>query len=431
MHAAAQAVFEQARQLHRAGSLQGAVSLYWQALALAPEHVDANHLLGLALLSLNQPQMALAQLQRAAALAPGSAAVQHNLGRAWLLMGALDPALAGFEAALRCDPAHQQAGMQRAGLLESLGRAEEAAAGFLAVATAHPQHALAHAGAARQLYRVNRVEEAVNSQARAGALDARLWADGRLGFVRAGAPTDRAARDVHSAAACVAGPGFDVMAELRRRELVVVDDFLPDPMAARSAALALPYPHSSANSSVNYPGRQTDGGHADATDLQRLANLLGRDVKWGWPGHGAYRLSPAGSLARSDIHADHDDTRAAYAGVLYLSLPEHCQGGTGFWQHRETGWARVPTVAEAAASRWGDYGRFLAAQRQAQAAAFEGLTSSRRDWDAVLHVPMRFNRLLLYRSDYFHAVMQVFGADVASSRLVQLFFFERLGERGE
>jgi tetratricopeptide (TPR) repeat protein len=439
--AQAQALIEQGRQQLRQGAPQAALALLGRALSLAPDHVDASHLSGLALIALGHMQAAVAQLQHAAQLAPQwvpeMAAVHSNLGRARLLAGSPANALQSFEHALRCDPGHLQAGMQRAGVLESLGQAEAAAAGFLTVAQAHPQHLLAHLGAAQQLYRLGRIEQAVASQMRAAALSPQVLLEGRIGGARCRATLDATARRARAAEVvgqCHVAPGVDGLAAAQAREIVIVDNFLPDPLATRGAVLAMPFPHSSAQRTVNYPGRQTEGGFADTALLQRMADLLGHDLKWAWPGHGAYRLSPAGSLARSDIHADHDDARPAYAGVLYLSLPQHCQGGTSFWRHRDSGWAKVPSPAEATASAYGSYDNFLRAQSKrhgpAQAGAFDVVSQDRAAWTLELELPMHFNRLVLYRSDYFHAISQVFGQDPEDSRLVQLFFFERWENSG-
>ena len=45
-------------------------------------------------------------------------------------------------------------------------------------------------------------------------------------------------------------------------------------------------------------------------------------------------------------------------------------------------------------------------------------------WEPVLELPMRFNRLIIFRSDFYHAVTELFGTTVDDGRLVQLFHFE-------
>ncbi|WP_310386397.1 DUF6445 family protein [Roseateles sp.] len=225
---------------------------------------------------------------------------------------------------------------------------------------------------------------------------------------------------------CQTPSGFDAAQLIAERELIVLDDFLPDPMAWRTFALSQNFTPASQHVAGNFPGIQTAGGFTDQATQQRIANAMGRSIKWSWPSHGAFRLSPANSKARCDIHADQDQSRPAYAGVLYLSLPEHCQGGTSFWRHRETGWSRVPSTGQAAASRFGSYAEFIrmCSSAKGEGQDFDRLTHARHEWEMLLEVPMRFNRLILYRSDYFHAISQLFGQLPSDARLVQLFFFE-------
>jgi hypothetical protein len=45
-------------------------------------------------------------------------------------------------------------------------------------------------------------------------------------------------------------------------------------------------------------------------------------------------------------------------------------------------------------------------------------------WEPVIEVPMRFNRLVIFRSDFYHAVTELFGTTIDNGRLVQLFHFE-------
>ncbi len=58
-------------------------------------------------------------------------------------------------------------------------------------------------------------------------------------------------------------------------------------------------------------------------------------------------------------------------------------------------------------------------------AAWRSLTQEQRDsWQALLEVPMRHNRLIVYKGHYFHSISNVFGDTPENGRLVQLFFFE-------
>lgn len=430
------ALLAQARALQQRSASADALPLLWQAIALDPADAEAQHLCGQLLVDLGQAALGLQHLQRSIALAPPLAPQRAdwriNLARLHLALGQPQDARVQLQAALAAQPGHATALFQLGAVCEALGDAAAAADAFLAAAQADPAHALAHLGAAGQLYLLDRLPEAVASQQRALALQPALRADGVIGFAHAPGPApDMQTRAAHAAALCHAVPGAATPALLQHAvadsELLVVDDFLADPVAWRNQALALDFLPASAHRHGNFPGQQTLGGHAPAHMLQRICTLLGQHLKWHWPSHGALRISAAGSLARSDIHVDHGDSRVAYAGVLYLSLPAHCQGGTSFWRHRETGWFRSPTPAQAAASRFGSLRGFMQAQAGGDARGFDQLSQGRAQWDKLFEVPMRFNRLIVYRSDCFHGISQVFGAGLADARLAQLFFFEPLG----
>ena len=45
-------------------------------------------------------------------------------------------------------------------------------------------------------------------------------------------------------------------------------------------------------------------------------------------------------------------------------------------------------------------------------------------WEWLFEVPMRFNRLIIFRSDFFHAITELFGDRPENGRLVQLLHFE-------
>jgi hypothetical protein len=207
------------------------------------------------------------------------------------------------------------------------------------------------------------------------------------------------------------------------RELWIIDDFLDDPHAARRTALAQEFLPASRRGGANWPGTQTSSQPCQF-DMQRIADALGRDLCWDSADTGAWRLTPAQSSARCDIHVDSHGEGAIYAAVLYLSLPEHCQGGTGFWRHRQTGWERKPAADELAAAGYASWRAFE--QRWipvAEVSGFAALQAARRDWEQLFELPMRFNRLVVYRSDFFHAIGEVFGTTAENSRLVQLFYF--------
>jgi hypothetical protein len=198
--------------------------------------------------------------------------------------------------------------------------------------------------------------------------------------------------------------------------LLLVDDFLKDPWAARRAAMALEY--DPAKQYGNFPGLNSsaplDTGAIDAAVSRLLGMKLGPA-----PGtqHGHCRLTSKGAKGRSGVHID----PAAYSGILYLSRPEDCArpdaGGTDFFRHRRTGLEAVPQdPARIAASGYSDINALVEDVVNKD-------TTLPAKWERTLRIPARFNRLLLFSPWQFHDAAPGFGTARENSRLVMLLFF--------
>lgn len=198
--------------------------------------------------------------------------------------------------------------------------------------------------------------------------------------------------------------------------LLIVDDFLKDPWAARRAALALDY--DPARQHGNFPGRNSSAPLDTSAIDAAVSRLLG--VRLGpAPGtqHGACRLTSKGAKGKSGVHID----PAAYSGILYLSAPEDCArpdaGGTDFFRHRRTGLEAVPQdPARIAASGYADINALVEDVVNKD-------TAFPAKWERTLRIPARFNRLLLFSPWQFHNAAPGFGTTPENSRLVMLLFF--------
>jgi len=198
--------------------------------------------------------------------------------------------------------------------------------------------------------------------------------------------------------------------------LLIIDDFLKDPWAARRAALALEY--DPAGQHGNFPGLNSSTPLDTAPIDAAVSRLLG--VKLGpAPGtqHGHCRLTPKGAKGKSGVHID----PAACSGILYLSRPEDCArpdaGGTDFFRHRRTGLEAVPQdPAKIAASGYVDINALIEDVVNRD-------TALPAKWERTLRVPARFNRLLLFSPWQFHNAAPGFGTMPENSRLVMLLFF--------
>ena len=420
-------LFAHALELHRRREYAAARQLCERIVASEPAHAGAWQLLGLTSLETGLRESGVEALKRAVALDEHDQSARLNLALALRLVGDLRESAACFDALCTRAPMHAGFRVEHAATLEALGLDESAESAYRQALAIEPRLVVAHCGLARVLYERNAVDEAIAVQRRAATFDPRAIDDGAIGHAHA-APGE-ASRRAHERAvqACrqTAAPGLEVESLVRERELRVIDDFEPDFDGWRRHALSRSYVNDGSAKDANFPGIETRGGFATPVQMQRIADALGRPIKWRWPAHGAFRLSFADSLARSDIHVDEAICRPMYAGVLYLSRPQDCRGGTSFWRHDATGWSHIPAPDELARSRYRSLLDFQ--QREVlgsgERSAFDALARQRAAWTRLLEVPMKANRLIVYRSDYFHSISEVFGTTREDARLVQLFFF--------
>lgn len=192
--------------------------------------------------------------------------------------------------------------------------------------------------------------------------------------------------------------------------LIVVDDFLDNPHGLREAALRLTYPPGE----HNFPGRNS----VERINLeglsQQVSRLVGEPVQPMPPteAHGKCRITLAHDVGKAKVHVD----RAHWSGILYLSRPEDCRGGTEFFRHLPTNSDRAPyNDAEARAMGY-------PSAKEMTAGILEGTTDDSQ-WEMTMRLPMRFNRLVLLRPWLWHTAGEAFGDTLENGRLVYLMFF--------
>ena len=175
-------------------------------------------------------------------------------------------------------------------------------------------------------------------------------------------------------------------------DLMIIDNFYINPDAVRAFALTQDF-----NVTGNYPGKRTASFLTqDVKDcIQHWMNPIGKITNWhensGYTGAFQY----ATAMDRTWIHCDHT---SMWAGVCYLSPDAPHTAGTGMFRHKETGEYRAPKNEHEAY----DYTK----------------------WDKVDIVGNKYNRLILYSGDLFHASLDYFGKDLYDGRLFQTFFFD-------
>ena len=122
--------------------------------------------------------------------------------------------------------------------------------------------------------------------------------------------------------------------------ITVIDDFYDEPDIIRGEAMSLDYrePFVPEIQSTEKVISQR-GAFAKRADIpektKRLSikklNPILHDIDENI--HMQYRLSSIDCVKRQICHVD----QTALAAILYLTLPEHCQGGTSFYRHKRTG----------------------------------------------------------------------------------------------
>lgn len=177
--------------------------------------------------------------------------------------------------------------------------------------------------------------------------------------------------------------------------IAVYDNFLPNPIAVREIALASEFTDFDDVGGITYKRvcMSKVPGFQESLELRVGAidvHLMG------------YRLNYKGEMPNSRVHSDIG--LGTHAAVLYLCEGE---GGTAFWEHRETGMRRLDS------SKSGLFER------------------TKNDWDngdawvMCGAANLVFNRAVVYDSNLFHSrwPWDAFGDNPRNGRLVAVAFF--------
>lgn len=123
---ALETVFEAGKQHHQAGNLAQAEAFYRQILAVAPDHADSLHLMGLLASDVGRPDIAVDYIGRAVTLNPAAANYRNNLGNALRALGRQDEALMHLREAWRLRPDSVEIASNLANSLRDGGHGAEA-----------------------------------------------------------------------------------------------------------------------------------------------------------------------------------------------------------------------------------------------------------------------------------------------------------------
>ena len=194
--------------------------------------------------------------------------------------------------------------------------------------------------------------------------------------------------------------------------LVIVDDFLGDPDAVRHRAVGLTYAQSGAFPGLNSLERiELDGLDEAVSDIVNEPLLAQTQLE----SHGKCRLTLQQHNRPGKIHVD----PSHWSGILYLTRPEDCRGGTEFYRHLPTETDQVPTDIE------GLHAIGYDSYPQMKSDILERDAIDRSKWELTQAVPMRYNRLVLLRPWLWHTSGPGFGTSVENGRLIYVMFFKQ------
>lgn len=178
-------------------------------------------------------------------------------------------------------------------------------------------------------------------------------------------------------------------------KLIIVDDFYSNPDSVRNYALSQPF-----EVSGNYPGLRTKPYLPNdlKQSLQHIVqNAGGKITHWFEDSAytGAFQICTAKD--RTWVHADHYNT---WAGVCYLNPDPPISAGTALYRWKATK----------------EYER-----KNSDAPTYDGYDYTK--WEMTDYVSNKYNRIVLYRGNMYHASVDYFGDSIQNARLFQTFFF--------
>jgi len=198
------------------------------------------------------------------------------------------------------------------------------------------------------------------------------------------------------------------------RSFLVIDEFLDDPMQLREIAAKLDYPE--LPEGTNYPGRNAARRTLVEGMDAAVSKLVGESLA-PTPGtsHAKFRLTLGADTGKAAVHIDNSH----WSGILYLTLPEHCRGGTDFYRHLPSGMDHAPYTREhlaaAGLENFSEVGEKLLLAE----------TNDPDKWEHVMTLPMRCNRLVLFRPWLYHNAGPGFGDSIDNGRLIYPLFYDR------
>jgi hypothetical protein len=173
---------------------------------------------------------------------------------------------------------------------------------------------------------------------------------------------------------------------------MIIDDFYVNPDNVRNFALSQPF-----DKKGNFPGARTTPYFTD--DIKSAIEYY---MPWAGKITNTYEMSGFTGAFQIATAQDrtwiHSDPHNMWAGVCYLTPDAPHSGGTGLFRYKET------------------------KEHYGTQNDYDGYDYTK--WDLFDVIGNKYNRLVIYRGDLYHASLDYFGSNLENGRLFQTFFFD-------
>lgn len=206
--------------------------------------------------------------------------------------------------------------------------------------------------------------------------------------------------------------------------VIVLDNFYDDPEKIREIAYSMDFTY---KENAAYPGREAYIELAQWSEIRStLKNYIPEDVNAPCPKksgflQGKFRLALLEDIVKR-IDYVHEDVQK-WSGIIYLSLPEDCQGGVAFYKHKKTG-------AYNLSQKWieENFEKTLKESPDIFISELKAHFKNENNWECIGQIPMRYNRAVLLMGQCFHGSTGIFGDSIKNGRLTQHFEFYTNGD---
>lgn len=179
---------------------------------------------------------------------------------------------------------------------------------------------------------------------------------------------------------------------------LLFDNFYSNPMEVRNYALSQPF-----SVTGNYPGARTEVlPHTDSMNAKTMfEGILHKKIIW-WPEQYNTAFQYTTKNDKTWIHYDPTN----WAAVLYLTPDAPLEAGTAIYRHKDS--------------------KIHSLNRNDPITDYNNNQEINdiNKWEPIVQVSNIFNRLVIYRGEYYHrSMLPGFGDNQFNGRLFQTFFF--------